>query len=35
MTNEAQALAKSVEVFKLKGREPPQLTVVPRSVAHG
>jgi methyl-accepting chemotaxis protein len=28
LTDEAQALAKSVEVFKLKGRESPQLTVV-------
>ncbi len=28
MTDEAEALAKSVEVFKLKGRTPPQLTVV-------
>jgi len=32
MTDEAEALAKSVEVFKLKGRGPPQLTVVRAAV---
>jgi methyl-accepting chemotaxis protein len=32
MTDEAEALAKSIEVFKLKGRGPPQLTVVRAAV---
>lgn len=33
MKDEAQALAKSIEVFKLKERGPPKLQVVPRSTA--